>query len=411
MKPVEKPPKEKTKWYIRLLTILVVIGVNVFRVQIEKIDPSGVLFLVVLAIVVGVGWAISASKQTTWADSPAFTYIRKILKKLNMTDIPTRQTGPAQPVPTINWIPALAFQAIALVLAVIFDIRKVSGEDEGFGGFSVVLLSTAAITIVLWSILHYRCWQALPARFRATTPDKAIGFMFIPFYDFYWAFISFVALPRGFVLHARNAGREPTSDPTPLGIAMAVLFICSFTIGLIPGIASLVGVASFVVWVLYYRQILPYANAVMADAGERVQGENARPPFTPPTRPTEPDPIEARRKPFRPEVTPTNFPPGAPPLPTPSIYIHKDGANLGPFTSPQVRAKVKSGAILESDLVWYEGCAEWVPVAEALNTPISGARPSSAPHADNNSTETPLADGKPSPQTMTPPPFRGVKGQ
>jgi hypothetical protein len=270
----------------------------------------------------------------------------------------------------------LVFQAVSLVFGVIYDIRKLRGDDSDGGAFVVPVLITAVFTILFWTILHYRCWQALPAKYSRATPGKAVGFMFIPFYNFYWAFISFVALPRGFVSHMRDSGNEPASDPTALGIAMAVLFICSLTIGIVPGFASVLALASFVVWILYYRQIIPLANAAMNDARDRGQGGERQVPFTQPAAPIPPTPTTPRGNPRGPEAASTPVPPGAPPIPTLSIYIHKDGANLGPFTLQQVRAKVKSGAILESDLAWHNGCADWVTVTEALKMPPPVASPS-----------------------------------
>ena len=49
-----------------------------------------------------------------------------------------------------------------------------------------------------WGRLHYRCWEALPERFRATSPGQAVGYLFIPLFNFYWAFISFPKLAAGF---------------------------------------------------------------------------------------------------------------------------------------------------------------------------------------------------------------------
>jgi len=50
---------------------------------------------------------------------------------------------------------------------------------------SLVTLPLAVVTLVFSAMLHYQMWQAVPERFRRTTPGKAVGFLFIPFFNFY----------------------------------------------------------------------------------------------------------------------------------------------------------------------------------------------------------------------------------
>jgi len=45
--------------------------------------------------------------------------------------------------------------------------------------------------------LHYVLWQVIPPKIARTTPGKALGFCFIPFFNwFYWNFVSLVGLSK-----------------------------------------------------------------------------------------------------------------------------------------------------------------------------------------------------------------------
>jgi len=57
----------------------------------------------------------------------------------------------------------------------------------------ITLLAKIAGIIFLFMLL-YRLWQLVPAEIARTTPGKAVGFCFIPLFNFYWAFVAFKGL-------------------------------------------------------------------------------------------------------------------------------------------------------------------------------------------------------------------------
>jgi len=56
------------------------------------------------------------------------------------------------------------------------------------------------------------------------------------------------------------------------------------------------------------------------------------------------------------------------------IYVAKDRQQRGPFSLDEVIAMSAQGRISGSDLAWYEGAAEWVPLRKVLRR-IPGAHP------------------------------------
>jgi hypothetical protein len=52
------------------------------------------------------------------------------------------------------------------------------------------------VGMVLQYILVYKFWQVIQDGFARTTPGKAVGFLFIPFFNFYWWFVAFFGLSK-----------------------------------------------------------------------------------------------------------------------------------------------------------------------------------------------------------------------
>ena len=58
------------------------------------------------------------------------------------------------------------------------------------------------------------------------------------------------------------------------------------------------------------------------------------------------------------------------------IHISRDGEQFGPYSPEQVQEYLAAGQLLPTDLAWYEGAADWVPVTAvaggAAAMPVSG---------------------------------------
>lgn len=78
-----------------------------------------------------------------------------------------------------------------------------TGGGAGVGIFLIVLLIFFLAVCVLGllafiykCILLYRLWSLVPPEEAATTPGKAVGFQFIPFFNLYWNFIAYGKLGK-----------------------------------------------------------------------------------------------------------------------------------------------------------------------------------------------------------------------
>ena len=86
----------------------------------------------------------------------------------------------------------------------------------------------AVVAIITWAMFHYHLWGLLPSQYADTTPGKAVGFLFIPFYNCYWVFRSFVGVNRG--LNRLADAHQLSGSRANLGLAVAngVFFVVAW---------------------------------------------------------------------------------------------------------------------------------------------------------------------------------------
>jgi len=150
----------------------------------------------------------------------------------------------------INWIPALIFNAILIPVIIAIDIAGAAKSPEAVIVIFLITLPITVVATVLSCIVHYKCWKAVSKEIARTTPGKAVGFLFIPFFNFYWAFVSYMGLAED--LNCAKGGKNYRN----LGIVIAILFICSWTITWIPLVTTLIEIPSFILWVIYTKGVV-----------------------------------------------------------------------------------------------------------------------------------------------------------
>ena len=96
--------------------------------------------------------------------------------------------------------------AVAIVLMIVAMIAMIggaaaaqnagNGQDSAAvnaavaGGMGMMMLAMAClwVPLIAFLVLLYKAWSAIQDGQVRTTPGKAVGFLFIPFYNFYWMF-------------------------------------------------------------------------------------------------------------------------------------------------------------------------------------------------------------------------------
>jgi hypothetical protein len=161
----------------------------------------------------------------------------------------------------VSPIAAIFFSLISLTVLIICEIFRFDQPNDK----DVILLTRIAIilswipAVIATTVLHYRCWKAVPAEFARTAPGVAVGLLFVPFFHFYWYFVSYAGL-------AEDCAKALDSNGSArgLGITLGILSITGWTpLPLIPLISIPLGITYFVVWLLYTLKMVAGANTLI----------------------------------------------------------------------------------------------------------------------------------------------------
>lgn len=101
---------------------------------------------------------------------------------------------------------------------------------NAIGGISIGLGVVALIAaVVFFAILLHKMWKVVQDGRARTTPDKAAGFLFIPFFNLYWVFVAVrgLALDLNSYVRRHRAGMDAEPAPTGLALVFCILLACT----------------------------------------------------------------------------------------------------------------------------------------------------------------------------------------
>jgi hypothetical protein len=146
---------------------------------------------------------------------------------------------------------------IVLILTGVWKLKEFSEITPVFLLLSVASL-LALYAAVVFCVLIYKMWEAIQDGYVRTTPGRAVGASFIPFYNLYWIFQVFPGFAKDYNAfaerHALNVPRLSTSVFT----AYAVICI----LAAIPYLGLLFVPAGYVVLLVMVARICNAVNAV-----------------------------------------------------------------------------------------------------------------------------------------------------
>ena len=93
---------------------------------------------------------------------------------------------------------------------------------------------------IVWLVLLHRAWAAIQDGHARTTPSRAVGFLFIPVFNLYWAFQAFLGFAKDFNSYVERHSLR--ADPLPIGLFGAYCLL------LVVGALPLPGFFMFLPW-------------------------------------------------------------------------------------------------------------------------------------------------------------------
>ncbi len=135
-------------------------------------------------------------------------------------------------------------------------------EDVQIGGalLSCGSFFPAILGVVMLVILVYKLWAALPPQYARTTPGKAVGFLFIPFFNFYWVFQAYWGWACDHNRAADALGIAPRRASEGLAMTICVIAVAS----VLPFVGILLGLVNLVLMAVYFNGAIGAANAMIA---------------------------------------------------------------------------------------------------------------------------------------------------
>ncbi|MFN4260673.1 MAG: hypothetical protein ACK4RK_15360 [Gemmataceae bacterium] len=216
---------------------------------------TSVVTLIVSSLVAVGGMAGLIMTQTALRDSPEVSRataellaaqgdeVRQFNEKTSKVDLALQRLNNARKAAAARSQPWILFWSFFLAGAIILAVRALFGQALIFG------------------VLLYKMWGQVQDGAARTTPGKALGFLFIPFFNFYWAFVVLPGLADE--LNRCAARRDLDISPASRGLMITYCILCIAAI--IPYLGILAAFINIFIAVAALRSTSRVASAL---AGE-----------------------------------------------------------------------------------------------------------------------------------------------
>ncbi|MBL7107780.1 MAG: DUF4339 domain-containing protein [Candidatus Cloacimonetes bacterium] len=104
---------------------------------------------------------------------------------------------------------------------------------------------------VFYCLILHRLWSLVPPTEAQTTPGKAVGFLFIPFFNLYWLFVAFRGLAK--TLNAQTKCASIPYKEVNDGLALMYCILCCCSI--VPFLGILTAIATMAIGIISLKQM------------------------------------------------------------------------------------------------------------------------------------------------------------
>jgi len=172
------------------------------------------------------------------------------------------------------------FKVIAISWWIGYPICIIGGflPEPGSLLLSLIWIPALIVSTVFWCILLYRQWSLLQGHGARTTPGKAVGFGFIPFYSFYWWFVAYAGLATDTNNYLKAQGVTSVRMSFGLTVTDCILGILAGTIGLIPKVGAVIMVPAMIVGFILVLQQRDCVLAIIKNAETLLQPDQEATP-------------------------------------------------------------------------------------------------------------------------------------
>jgi hypothetical protein len=160
------------------------------------------------------------------------------------------------------------FGGVVLSVIIVVGAVMAAAADPNAGGALVPLAFVPIFfSVVMWYVLIYKMWSALPLGWGRTTPGKAVALMFVPLFNVYWFFQIWWGWAKDYNRYAGESNADLPRMSEGLALTMCILVFLSA----IPLVNLVSGIALLVVQIILVSKVINAVNALCT------QGRRATP--------------------------------------------------------------------------------------------------------------------------------------
>ncbi len=167
------------------------------------------------------------------------------------------QSQPPKPIKRANTVLILSALIGGCVLSIVgFILIAVSAStyNDGLAVFGGLIAFFGVIGIVFGAVLFYmyihRMWRMIQDAHASTTPDLAVGFLFVMLFNFYWVFRAFWGWSKDYNSFIRRNTIPAPRVPEGLFLTFAIMCASFPILGMIPFLNIIFVLSVFVVQII-----------------------------------------------------------------------------------------------------------------------------------------------------------------
>ena len=149
---------------------------------------------------------------------------------------------------------------LLLIIGVIAAAASGGSRSGAEGALSIIFLAYVPMLYgaVVVCVLIYKMWSAIQDGYARATPGKALGFCFIPFFNFYWAFQVYWGWAKDYNAYIRRHNINVTPLPEGLFLTVCILILTAW----IPFLGALAALVNVVLMMIMISKICDAVNAI-----------------------------------------------------------------------------------------------------------------------------------------------------
>lgn len=153
----------------------------------------------------------------------------------------------------------IIFSALGVVFTFV-ALPMVYDDPEGALGLIFLALLLTVVGGIFFLILLHKAWKNIQDGYARTTPGKAVGYLFIPLYSFYWFFQAFRGFAQDYNSYLNRHSIQAPQLSVGLYTSFGVLVLCGIILSRIPGISVVYSIVDFIIVILIANNLCDAIN-------------------------------------------------------------------------------------------------------------------------------------------------------